>query len=451
MLGYTFRGEGRHESCVVVVRQAHISDLAVKSAAENGEEVVIFGDTFDRIPRELHCPELQLAFHDGGRRDIREGFAGIFEVGHVVFSRLVERHKSPEHLRESPRNGDVVARGARRDRGLLHVEAGEAEDQGPVRQEYALEGLPQRAVQGDLVGQKVHIFDLVQPTETIGLVDGAALGGPAGGRRWLGPAGAAGAEAGRADVSAPHRHVQFWEDAPAAAQFGPGDRIRRPRDGHARRRGLEPVVHEATPSVVADVFHALAVGEELNSFNETAGVRRAAEHVAGAVRVAEGKRELNGLGIHEVGSRGDGDATYPRRARSKGAQGTRKVLHRLAGLNVVGVPRSQLVVEAGDELVVDGLRHLLHHFTYLCSFRFARLTKGLEGRLGSQTSAVAAGLPADPGPFAARGHGNGKVVQPEGRLHLGPRAPCRTASDLWQRPIPGLALRLRALRCSWMK
>ena len=29
---------------------------------------------------------------------------------------------------------------------------------------------------------------------------------------------------------------------PPQLQFGPGDRIRRPRDGHARRRGLEPVV-----------------------------------------------------------------------------------------------------------------------------------------------------------------------------------------------------------------
>ena len=59
----------------------------------------------------------------------------------------------------------------------------------------------------------------VQPTETIGLVDGTALGGPAGGRRGLGPAGAAGAEAGRADVSAPHRHVQLRQDAPLPPQL----------------------------------------------------------------------------------------------------------------------------------------------------------------------------------------------------------------------------------------
>ena len=119
-------------------------------------------------------------------------------------------------------------------------------------------------------------------------------------------------------------------------------------------------------------------------------------------------------------------------------------MHAFPTLDVVGVPRSQLVVEAGDELVVDGLRHLFHlHFTYLCSFRFARLTKRVEGRLGSQGSPVAAGLAADPGPFAAGGHGDGNVVQAEGGLRLWPRTPRRAASDLWQRPIPGLALRLR--------
>ena len=37
----------------------------------------------------------------------------------------------------------------------------------------------------------------------------------------------------------------------------------------------------------------------------------------------------------------------------------------------------------------------------------------------------------------------GMLFRPERGLRLGPRAPCRAASDLWQRPIPGLALRLR--------
>ena len=114
------------------------------------------------VPGELEGPELQLAFHDGGRRNVGEGFARIFEVGDVVFSRLVEGHESAQELRESARHRDVVARGARRDQGLLHVQAREAEDQGPVREQNSLEGLPQRAVQGDLVGQKVHIFDLVR-------------------------------------------------------------------------------------------------------------------------------------------------------------------------------------------------------------------------------------------------------------------------------------------------
>ena len=79
------------------------------------------------------------------------------------------------------------------------------------------------------------------------------------------------------------------------------------------------------------------------------------------------------------------------------------------------------------------------------------LTKRLEGRLGPQRSLVAAGLAADPGAFAAGGHGDGNVVQAEGGLRLWPRTPRRAASDLWQRPIPGLALKTSgrwALRCS---
>ena len=44
------------------------------------------------------------------------------------------------------------------------MEAREAEDQTAVREQDALEGLPQGAVQGDLVGQKPHVFDLVGQT-----------------------------------------------------------------------------------------------------------------------------------------------------------------------------------------------------------------------------------------------------------------------------------------------
>ena len=93
--------------------------------------------------------------------------------------------------------------------------------------------------------------------------------------------------------------------------------------------------------------------------------------------------------------------------------------------DVVRVPRSQLVVEAGDELVVDGLRHLLHLFTYLYTFRLARLTKGVEGRLGPQGPPVAAGLARDAGAVAVGGHGDGNVVQAEGsefRAHFWARS-----------------------------
>ena len=41
------------------------------------------------------------------------------------------------------------------------MEAREAENQRPVREQDALEGLPKSAVQGHLVGQEAHVLDLV--------------------------------------------------------------------------------------------------------------------------------------------------------------------------------------------------------------------------------------------------------------------------------------------------
>ena len=93
MLRHALRGEGRDEIGVVEVREPHVAELGVICAGHDLEEVMVFGDTFDRIPRELQRPELKLALHDGGRRDVGEGFAGILEVGHVVLSRFVEGHE----------------------------------------------------------------------------------------------------------------------------------------------------------------------------------------------------------------------------------------------------------------------------------------------------------------------------------------------------------------------
>ena len=58
---------------------------------------------------------------------------------------------------------------------------------------------------------------------------------------------------------------------------------------------LQKAVHEARPPVVVHVFDPLPVGEELDALDEAAGVRRAAEHVGGAVRVPEGEGELHAL------------------------------------------------------------------------------------------------------------------------------------------------------------
>ena len=77
---------------------------------------------------------------------------------------------------------------------------------------------------------------------------------------------------------------------------------------------------------------------------------------------------------------------------------------------------------------------------YLCSFRFAGLTKGVEGRLRAQGPPVAPGLPADP--LATRGHGDGDLIDAEGRgLRSG--APHGARSDLLLGLDLGLALGLR--------
>ena len=79
----------------------------------------------------------------------------------MVLSGLVERHEGAQEFGERSGHGDVVVRGTRRDRGLLHVEARKAENQRSVGQKYALEALPEGTIKGHLIGQKVHVFDLI--------------------------------------------------------------------------------------------------------------------------------------------------------------------------------------------------------------------------------------------------------------------------------------------------
>ena len=134
VLGHTLRGESSNEIRVVEVRHPHVAHLGVVRAGHDGEEVVVFGDALDAIARELEGSQLQLALQDSGRSDVRPGLSGVFQVGNVVRARLVEVHKGAQKLREGSRDGDIVARRARRDRGLLHVEARKAENQRSVGQ-----------------------------------------------------------------------------------------------------------------------------------------------------------------------------------------------------------------------------------------------------------------------------------------------------------------------------
>ena len=203
---------------------------------------------------------------------------------------------------------------------------------------------------------------------------------------------------------------------------------------------------------------ASAKQKKLDALDEARRVGGAAEHVAGAVQVPEGEGQLHRLAVEEIHPGGQRNAADPRGRRGESRQRAWEILNRFSALDIVGVARGQLVVEAGDELVVDGLRHLLHHFT-LCSFRFARLTKGVEGRLGSEGSPLAAGLAADPG---LPDTGMGTLFRPKGvcacglgrlagRLRI-----CGSGRFLGSLSDSVSILKtsgwLRwALRCSWMK
>ena len=49
---------------IVIVRQAHVAQLAVIRARHDGQEMMIFRYALDAVARELERAELQLAFHD---------------------------------------------------------------------------------------------------------------------------------------------------------------------------------------------------------------------------------------------------------------------------------------------------------------------------------------------------------------------------------------------------
>ena len=86
------RGEGRDELRVIVVEQAHVPDFRVVGSGHDLQEVVVFRDALDAVSGELEHAQLQLAFHDRGRRDVGEGFARVLEIGDVVLSGFVESH-----------------------------------------------------------------------------------------------------------------------------------------------------------------------------------------------------------------------------------------------------------------------------------------------------------------------------------------------------------------------
>ena len=226
---------------------------------------------------------------------------GYSKLGDVVLSRLVERHEGAQEFGERSGHGDVVVRGTRRDRGLLRVEAREAEKHGPRREQNSVKRLPQTTIKADLVGQKVHVFDLI-----------IEAGAHPGAHGHLG--------LGKLDfehqVELRRQHLLAVEHADQVGSHEhvallPGLHGQGPAAGvHGEPLPLAPLpplvvfqqaVHEGRTAVVADVLDALAVR----------GVGGAAEHVAGAVQVPEGEGQLHRLAVEEVHSGGQGDAADP--------------------------------------------------------------------------------------------------------------------------------------------
>ena len=179
-------------------------------------------------------------------------------------------------------------------------------------------------------------------------------------------------------------------------------------------------VEEAAPAVLGDVIAALPVGEELDPLDEAGGLLGAGVQVQRGVVVAHAEGDLERFWVDEVHAAGERDSGHSGGGRREGAERARVVLNVAPGLNVVDVGAPELVVQRFDELILDRLGHVLHLFT-LCSFRFARLTKSVEGRLregacralGAQRPPVASGLTADA--VAVGAHRDGDLVDAEGR------------------------------------
>ena len=148
--------------------------------------------------------------------------------------------QNPHHLREGLRGpwereaGVHLSQHARLQRHVLRLA-------GPLMLHRPHPALRQLALgRGHQLQRQVVLHEFIAETRVV--VEGTPLAGPARGRRRLGAAGAARAEARRADVPPPSGHDHGRQDAAAAAQLGYRNRVCRPRARRARRRGLEFVL-----------------------------------------------------------------------------------------------------------------------------------------------------------------------------------------------------------------
>ena len=125
---------------------------------------------------------------------------------------------------------------------------------------------------------------------------------------------------------------------------------------------LQKAVEVRAAVVVRDVLDPGAVREDLDAVDEAAGVRRAELQRGSGGVVAHREAQLDGFRVDEVHAASERDAAHAARGRREDAQRARIVLDVFPRLHVIDVARLELVVEALNQLVVDGSSHLLHGF-----------------------------------------------------------------------------------------
>ena len=126
-----------------------------------------------------------------------------------------------------------------------------------------------------------------------------------------------------------------------------------------RSRGFSRV-YRCTLRAYSLMSSVLCPGKQLDSLDQACWVAHERVEVVGGIVVDEAEGYLDALGVDEIGAGGQGNAGHAGSCGRDRAQGAREVLDIFSRHHVGGVRRPHLVVQGLHELVIDGVRDLLH-------------------------------------------------------------------------------------------